>query len=231
MFLSDLFSHIATLDSASINIGGDDEGLIAGIHYPKVINAINLALIELYKEFPVKEKGLVIQLYAHITNYMLHSDYADSNTTSTATWKYIQDTTFDPFVDDVIHITSVQDEDGEQLPLNTSNNTYSLYTPEYNVIQHPYPDDENAIFVAYRASPKKIPITGLDPDTYEVDLPVSLLNLFLLFVNHKLLSSVNPQESLAKLNEYINMVNNSKNLGLFLTDNTTNEKLEDSGWV
>ena len=104
MLLADLFSYISTLDSSSINIGGDDNGDIASNHYPKVINAINLAMIDLYTEFPVKVRGMTIQLYSHITEYYLDSDYAATNTESTEVYKYITDTANNPFTDDVIHI-------------------------------------------------------------------------------------------------------------------------------
>ena len=69
--------------------------------------------------------------------------------------------------------------------MNTDADTYSLYTPGYNILQHPYPDDNNAIVIAYRSLPDLISV-DVDPDTYDVQLPTQLLNLFLLFVNHKL---------------------------------------------
>ena len=230
MLLSDLFSYIATLDSAAINIGGDDEGMIAGKHYPKVINAINLAMIELYTEFPIRERSLAIQLYEHITEYELHPDYAQTNTASTEIYKYIQDSSFDPFIENnVIKIERVYDEEGTELSINKDEDIYSLYTPAYNILQHPYPSDDNAIVLTYRSLPETISVDVV-PETYEVLLPRQLLNLALIFINHKLLSSVNKQESLAKLNEYASALNLAKSRSLFRQDDFPNDKIEAMGW-
>ena len=230
MLLSKLFSYIATLDSAQINIGGDDEGLIAGKHYPKVINAANLALIEMYKEFPIRERSLAIQLYAHITEYILDPDYAQTNTASTEIYKYIQDSVYDPFEENnVIKIERVYDEEGTELTLNTDLDTYSLYTPAYNILQHPYPDNDNSVVITYRSLPDTIPIE-VDPDTYTVELPRQLLNLFLLYTNYKLLSSVNKQEAQVKYNEYLAALAQAKMQGLFRLDDFPNQKLEALGW-
>jgi len=230
MLLSSLFSYIATLDSASINIGGDDEGIITGKHYPKVINAINLGLIDLYTEFPIRERALTIQLYSNITNYILDPKYAQTNTASTELYKYIQDSSFDPFTENnIIKIERVYDEEGTELSLNSDIDDYSLYTPAYNILQHPYPNDENAVVLTYRALPTTVPVV-VDPDTYDVALPSQLLNLFLIFVNHKLLSSVNKQESMLKLNEYTVALNLAKSRNLFNEDDFPNQKLEVSGW-
>ncbi len=229
MILSRLFNYIASLDSALTNIGSED-GVLASTYYNKTINAINLALIELYTEFPIKQRGMTIQLYSHITEYFLHSDYAATNTTSTEIYKYITDTASNPFLDDVIHVERIFNEEGEEQILNKDNEAYSLYTPAYNIIQHPYPSSDNAIFVAYRALPKTIEY-NVTPDTYEVELPVQLLNLCLLFVAHKLLESVDPALAATKLSEYITLLQQAKTRGLFLNDEAVNQKLEDLGWV
>ena len=229
MLLSELFSYITTLDSANTNIGEDD-GNLAGKHYTKVVNAINLGLIEMYSQFPIEERSLIIQLYAHITNYRLHPDFAQTNTTSAEVYKYIQDSSSNPFVrNDVSKITYVSNEIGTELPINTNSDDTSVYTPAYNILHHPYPSDSNAVTVSYRALPKTVPASA-DPDTYEVALPAQILNLFLVYVNHKLLASINSQESAAKLKEYLGLLALAKTTGLFMQDNFSNQKIEVNGW-
>jgi hypothetical protein len=51
-----------------------------------------------------------------------------------------------------------------------------------------------------------------------------------VYVNYKLLSSVNKEESMAKLNEYLSLVTKAKTNGLFLSDEAANTKIEDSKW-
>jgi len=229
MLLTDIFSNITTLDSANTNLA-DPTGVLATEHYPKVINAINRALIEIYSQFPVKEKMLTVQLFAHISEYMLTTEYADTNTDSTQPYRYIMDTSFDPYDNEVLKIQTITNEEGTELALNQANDSYSLYTPSYNVVQHPYPTNENAIFVTYHALPKTIPMDVV-PATYDVDIPGHVLNLFLIFVAHKVLTSINPKEAAFKLNEYMNLLISTKNLGLFVKENSSNEKFEANGWV
>lgn len=229
MLLSELFTYIVNLDSRSIDLDTAGDGIIVAAHYPKVIKAINLGMTDLYKEFNIKEKLIVVQLYAHITDYLLTSDYAETNIASTQPYKYIMDTTFDPFMDDVMVIQTISNEGGIEYPINQTNQEYSMYTPSYNMVQHPFPDDENAIFITYRALNVLIPDTA-DPATYEVDIPIQVLPLLLVYVNHKLLASINKEESVAKLNEYIALLTNAKTLGLFLNENSANENLEAAGW-
>lgn len=229
MLLSDVFSYISTLDSASIDLDTDGDGIIVSANYTKVINAINLGLTSLYAEFPINEKLMVVQLYAHITDYILHSDYAETNTESDKLYKYIMDTTFEPFADDILNILTVSNEGGIQLPLNQNNQLYSVYTPRYNVIQHPFPDDENAIFITYKATHPMISVSS-DPATYEVNIPPQVLPLLLVYVNHKLLASINKEESMLRLQEYNALIQNAKTLGLFLKEGSNNEKLDNNGW-
>ena len=59
---------------------------------------------------------------------------------------------------------------------------------------------------------------------------MQLLPLLLIYVNHKLLASVNKEDSMAKLTEYIGSVRNAKTLGLFHGHGIVNEKLEAQGW-
>ena len=57
-----------------------------------------------------------------------------------------------------------------------------------------------------------------------------LLNLFLLYTNYKLLSSVNKQEAQVKYNEYLAALAQAKMQGLFRLDDFPNQKLEALGW-
>ncbi len=230
MILSELFSYIAELDSASIDLDTDGDGVIVAANYNKVIKAINLGLLQLYAEFPVREKMLVVQLYAHITEYHLVDDFADSNVGSIEVYKYIMDTTFDPYSNDVLKILAVLDEGGEQLPLNQNNQEWSIFTPAFNVIQHPYPDDSNAIFVMYRARHPEI-ASNVTISTYDVEIPPQILPLLLLFVHHKLLASINPKESMAKLQEYMLQMQQTQGLILFHNEGSTNEKLVQNGFA
>jgi len=229
VLLSELFNYVVTLDSSSLDLDTDGDGVIKAAAYPKVINAINLGLTSLYNEFPVRERAVNVQLYDHITQYTLSSQFAQANTDSTETIKYVQDSAAYPFEDDISIILSVTTELGLELPMNNNSEISSIYTPYYNVIQHPYPNDDNAIGVVYKAKHQEIPKTA-NAATYVVYIPMQILPMLLLFINHKLLAAINKEESMAKLTEYVGALNNAKNLGLFARDAIQNNKLSVSGW-
>jgi hypothetical protein len=229
LLLSDIFSNIVTLDSFSLNLG-DATGTLNVIHYPKVLNAVNLGLIEMYKEFPIKERSLTIQQYAHITEYTLSSEYAQTNTSSLQPYKYIADTPYNPFQDDVLKVEKIFNEIGEEHYINDEKEPTSLYTPSYNTIQHPYPNSNNAMFVHYRAAPVKI-LSTVIPATYEVDLPIQLLDIFLVWVAYRLLTGVDKPAASAKLGEYMLLKQATKNLVTFRTEESGNQKIENNGWV
>lgn len=230
MLLLDLFGYIANIEIPSLNIGNADDGTIETKYHAKVIRAINLALIEIYKTFPVKEKEIVIQLYPQITKYRLHNDYATTNVVSTKPIKYIIDSSFDPYQNDVLKIEKVFNEFGEEFVLNDENDQHSLYTPEFDILLHPYPQTENAVFVQYRALPVQIETTAV-AGTYDVSLPISLLNITLLFIGYKLLGTANKKEAAEKYGEYLIAIQQAETQGLFRVNETANEKIEVTGWV
>lgn len=228
MLLSEIFSHVVMLESAGLNLS-NPLGSLDRKWYPKVINALNLAMVEMHKEFPIKEDVLYVQLQDSMSKYLLHNDYAVQNVTSTATPKFIIDTPSKVYENDLLKIERIFNEIGEEFPLNDEDNEFSLYTPAYNVIQHPYPNSSNAIVVVYRVLPKLVPIDQVG-DQY-VDLPLQLLNLVLVWMNYKLLVGVNKKDSQDKLAEYLASLQLAKQNGLFRTDETANTKLEHFGWL
>jgi hypothetical protein len=142
MLLSEFKEYLAYGELSQLNVGNllEDE-----THFPRMISAINLGLTELYKRFPVKLVELTIQLQNWKTEYVIHSSYAESNmpTGGNPDNYYIKDSIYYPFKDDLVMIEAIFNEDGEEIPLNDENAKYSLFTSGHNVINHPYPEDED----------------------------------------------------------------------------------------
>ena len=162
---------------------------------PKVITAINSGLIDLASRFPLEEKQVLIQQYPQISIYKLSKEFARSNKDSSEPHKYILDTVFEPFTDDVLLITDVCDETGSKIPLNDENRPDSIFLISYNQIQIPNANEENTTFVIYRKSPKYI-----DPHTtdleQDIDLPAYLLEALCAYVAFKDVLNIGGQEGL-----------------------------------
>ena len=169
MLLKELYSRLALGELSQHTLG--QSGSIKESDYPKIINHLNTGLTNIYSYFPIREREVVIQQFDHITEYRLNSIHALTNPDLEAE-KYIMDSDASPFLDDVLRIEAAYTEIGERIPLNDENQQLSWYTPAWDTIQIPYPDNENASFIMYRAKHPEIPIDA-DPDT-EIFLPPCL---------------------------------------------------------
>ena len=84
------------------NISWDNKNRI-----PAIISFINQGLTDLYSRFPLMEKQLIIQQYPQISIYRLTRDFARTNFKSEQLHKYILDTPFEPFQEDILQISGV----------------------------------------------------------------------------------------------------------------------------
>ena len=236
MRLAEIFRQLTHGELATLAIGGLDGSGVLEQNHENLVAHVNLGLTELHKRFPLKTNQVMVQSYDAIQKYYLHSDYAETNENSNQPIKYIKDSIYEPFVDDVLKIESVYDEDGKELFMNDRNEYWSVHTPSYNCLQIPYPEKENAYSVLYRADHRKIIAKDLDPETEEVDLPYSHLSALLLFIASRKFSTnptLKPQSAdgnayyskfeaaCAKLEE-LNIMNKSEE---------SNIRLEINQWV
>lgn len=234
MFLSEVFEQLTYGELAHIKLGGLDSNGICVADYPKIINNINLALIEIYTVLPIETSQVNLQLYEEIGLYTLHSDFAETNTESVEDPKYILDETNDPFTNDILLITNVFNEAGDEYPINEINEEFSVFTPSYNTIQVPFSQDTNAVDIIYRAAPTLIPTTGVDPATTWVPIPYQLSNALISYVLHKIFSTINVGENNQAgiyYNKYLAAIELVKHVGLTIVETNLNEKLDINGWV
>ena len=238
MLLSEIFEHLTHGELAHLYIGGGGthELGIDPLNYPKMATMVNMGLIELHKRFPIKQDQVIIQLYSHITDYFLRYDYAQSNVASTKPYKYIIDYSLaTPFQDNVLLIRHVYDELGAEFPLNDLDQTTSLFTPQHDVLQVPWPDNENHLAIVYRAGPKKINHIGLSrPELVEVELPEQYLEALCNYVGYRMFLSLNLGEGNAEANSLKALFDDScariSNLGLYIADSNENLKFGDNKW-
>jgi hypothetical protein len=230
MLLSEFKEYLAYGELSQLNAGAL---LTDATQYQRLINSINLGLIELHKRFPIKTSEVVIQLYDHITEYTIHSTRARSNmpVDGSAVDYYVMDSEYYPFRDDILQIAAVYNEDGEEIPLNDENMRYSVFTSGHNVIQHPYSDDANAITVMYHCIAPKIPTES--NDSVEIDIPQQFVEPLLNYVAYRMFAAIN-MNSAEAVNYYAKFEASCALITRYaLThgSNTTNMRLENSGWV
>jgi hypothetical protein len=241
MKLSEIFHDMTYGDLSNVFLGGflpeEPESEPDPAKYAQLLSAINLGLNVLYAEFFLRAEEIYIELNAEQATYKLHSDYAQSNTASSIPLadRYIADTADTPFEDNIISIEEVYDEDGVKLPLNDSSEDLSVFTPRYNVIQVPYPEDGMTIAVQFRAKHPRIAYTGsdFDPEAVEVELPNSLLEALLYYVASRVMRPLGGERA-AEAGQYYQLFQASiamvKREGLETQPEVLASKFEDRGW-
>lgn len=259
MLLSDIFEQLVSGELAQLNMGDIDDLTVNVEDYPKVIPSMNLALVELYKRFPIRVEEVIIRQKEQLDTYVLHSKYAVSNTSSTEPIKYIHDSIYEPFQDNVLRVEQAFNELGVELPINEEvdyaesilyqDTNYqpfigaagpdysyqSIKTPTYNSIQIlPHPEAENNILVKYRAAPIKIPVSqDIIPGEIEIDLPLAMLEPLLLYVGGRVYANMHGEDANSGAG-YIAKFEAScikiEELNLFNKGNRTNTKLDRAGW-
>lgn len=232
MILKELVDYLIYGDLSQVFIGTDAP--IRPENIKKLSININAALLEIYKTLPLLEEEVIIQQYAHISNYHLIKDYAETNVASPKPYKYIKDSSYRPFKDNVLRIVRAYTELGDEVVLNDPIMTDSWYTPTYNTITIPYPSNDSAISIIYYGYPKLIEINeDIDLNT-EVDIPLFILEPLSIFMCHKILSPISTNsnnEATNYLARFTKLMNDILLSGVLNIEYPTNLRLENNGWV
>ena len=147
--------------------------------------------------------------------------------------KYIMDTSENPFPDNLLKIEEVYNEVGEKLFLNDPDEDLSIYTPAFNQIQVPWPNDFNTVAVMYRADHPTVPYTsGMDPRTVYLELPRQLREALLFYVAARVFAGITTEKPEANdyYQKYLAEVQKVHRLGLYITTDQDNNRFTDNGY-
>ena len=169
---------------------------------PALISYINQALTDLYTKFPLMEKQVVIQQYPQISMYVLTKDFARTNIKSQQLHKYILDTPFEPFEEDVLQITGIYNEHGMPVPYNDTNNPFSYHLVSYNTVQIPNANENESTFITYKARHRYIEPTTEDMEQ-EVFLPSCLEEAVCTYIAYKALVSIGSADTVQLAQLYL----------------------------
>ncbi len=235
MYLREVLHQLTAGEFGQLAIGGSNESGILERDWPVIVDHVNLALADLYTRFPLREETVIIQQEDQINTYYLQYKYAQTNITSPVPVRYIMDSVFEPFYENVLKVESVQDEDGQELYMNDEAQEWSIFTPSHDSIMVPLPDKENAMLVKYRAGHPKLSRVDVNPDTLEISLPMNLLQSMLLFIAQRVHTvSPSPEGSnlgSTYLQRYLGSIMAIERYNQFNKANPTSHKLETSGFV
>lgn len=236
MNLNDLFRDLALGELSNLSMVENDT--IIPQRRPKIVSYANEALLALHSTFVLKEKDVLIEMREGVTNYHLLKRYAWSrydkdNPPDHFNIPYIIDMITEPFEEDVIKILSVFNSFGEKLPLNDLDNPMSVFNPQSNVLQVPYPIPGQSLSLEYQAKHPKL--DHCHPDD-EIVLPDVLWRALKAYIAGKVCSHMNTQEMTAKGQEHLIIFETicqeviEKDL-VNTSSSTTNTRFYKRGWI
>lgn len=201
MLLSELFQKLSFGELSNLVIGGEGSGVINVAHYPRLISQINYGLTALHSRFPLLEKELTLQLYDEVAQYFFRPEHSVS--TGTDYYRYILDSAFAPFENDILRVEQIFDAYGNELPVNDDVECCSLFTPTFDSLLVTHPMKETILRVSYRANHPTIALTVTEPSTVAVNIPVSHEKALMFYVAGQIYSSMNGQEHTLKGQEFL----------------------------
>jgi hypothetical protein len=233
MNLLDLFKRLSLGELSNLSLGNDGAGTIDESNYEKLIGYTNDALLKLYTRFVLKEKDLILEQQAYITNYHLIPRFSKAKGTNPKDVHYIQDLHCAPFEGDLIRILEVYDAFGCRRVLNDAESFGSLFTPQPHVLQVPNPVQDEPLSISYQASHKQLTVSDLED---QIEIPSYMDNLLRNYVAYKVYCDMNGQENMVKGQEYLATYESGcldiENKDLVNgTISTTNSKFGKRGWV
>jgi len=238
MKVIELFRQLSYGELSNLSISDSGSGSIIKDKQPQLIHYINDGLLALFTKFILSEKSLLVEQAAHITNYHMRRRFTETSG-SDVDWPYIKDLPNEPFEEDLIKILEVYRADGFKFPLNDTANPYSLFTPQPNILQVPYPAAGDELAVIYQAHHPKLDDRIDGPNNLVdqlIDIPVYLENALQLFVAGKVFSHMNGPENIMKGQEYqagyeadCSLVDENDLANQ--TTSTSHQKLEQRGFV
>ena len=233
------------------NLNPDPSQVTVPPTYPvllgKLVGAINRGLTQIYSELPLAEEELILITNPQTDRYLLTAKHAVYAGAAFPDMKWIDDTKYQPFQDNVIECLQVIGEDGIGFPINDSMAEASVFLPSPKIIQVPFAEDTISLSILYRASHPKILHSAsrniLQPDSSsgyimadtEMQLPDFLTNALTYFILSKYHKSIGSVEAIAQGQahemSFINAIQLIKNSQLLHGDFTQINNLADSGWV
>jgi len=203
MKLAEIFAQLTHGELSQISLGGAAAGEVNKSGYLQLVSHVNLGLTALHKRFQIKENRLILKLTQGVISYPLKSSYAVNGLASFVPVRTIQDTTLDPFRDDILKVERVISNLDWEFELNNESEKYSVFTPTFNTLRiHkdlvtgskdlPAWLRTESMTVIYRANHHIL--TSDDdidsPDDQEVELPDSYLEPLLYFIASRIMNPI-----------------------------------------
>lgn len=218
-------TYIDKLKKRSLKLMSEDE-----LDNDLFLDIINEGLVELFTRFPISLKEIYIQPLEWKTRYEISSKYAESNKETTGD-KWISDSVYYPFKDDIVVIVNAKDENGECLPFNdySCGGSQGVYTVDSAVIEIPEPNPNKQIILEYQALHD---VVDLDSDIKLDNVILSALTYYVCYSFFEPYSGDHGKKSNEFYLKYKDKIDQIESMSLGNTLNhTPNQKFNRRGFV
>ena len=247
--LQDVFDDLAYGELANTQMGNSHLGTIEEKHWPKVVSAINQALVEIFKRLNLRQGTLTLHQQADLTRYYLRADRTEEDTDAMDEDVYIEVSDTHPFEDDIIKVLSAKDSAGDVVRINNPEYPADLFIREYDVVDIAIPGttlfnadgttrpDLDVFTLTYQAKYPKIVMTEqLKPHRYKLYLPDAIEEPLLLYTTYKLMRKPTKAAkgevaaSSSLLLEFENSIRKLEHLKLEIDETTERDRLTENRW-
>lgn len=243
IILENLFSMLTNGPYANTAFSGTDY-ILKESHYPKVCGLINMGVLEIYKRFKFLENELVLYATPNTTNYYLRPNRVATLENITENQYILETPGVDGFLN-IIKVTGAYDYSGTEIRINFPR----VYQPEDSVtpviievatdtLRITNLTATQPISIVYQSYPNKIVADDVDPETYELNIPDTIIDPLLSYIAAKTFkptgandSTANADKSASYEQQYELACQKIELYGLDVQDNTERDTFVNSGWV
>jgi len=238
ILLREVFSLLAGGEFAHINLSKDKNGAILETEYNRIINALNLGMVEIYKRFKLLETEIVLHVNPDTKTYYIREEYVAPSSGVTST-RYIER----PFQYDghlnLIEISSVFDDSGYEFKLN---NRYQIpqvkLTSEDTLVITGLESDQK-FYVTYQSYPSPIALNDdFNINIYQLPISRNIVEALLYYTAGRIFKSMGANNSTANADKgesynhkYELSCQKLNMFGLHIEDNDKEDTFTRDGWV
>ncbi len=237
--LQEIFDTLATGEFANIKLGNSQLGTITEADYPKIVNAINLGLLDLHKRFPLRKGEFKIHQHADVSKYYLREAYYGVLSEMGADY-YIEIPDDEDWPNDFIKVEHLWEADGTEIPLNDANyKDTGGFTPSFDVLAMTPRSVPIIVYAEYRAKYPKIEMTeNFEPSIVELDIPDFIIEALLFYVASRVfrgIASKAMEGETTSATTYHTLYRTAcleiNQQNLVTANNDSNQQFTNNGWV
>lgn len=235
--VKDIFDLLATGELSNLKLRQDHTNSLSEEDYPKVINHINLGLLEIYKRFNLLKNELKLHICPGLETYYLRPDRVatiknmDSDT-------YIEQPNSEEVTFNIIRLLHVFDDLGSSLPINDRHSDIYIQTIAHDTLKIKPVEEKQVLSLLFQVSyPKIVLDDDFEPDEYELYIPEFILDPLIKYISARIYkpmggnsSTADADKSIGYMQEYELACQKIESFGLDDQVNDERPNFVEGGW-